>query len=62
MIVALTGGAVIGGVLGAAAVVPLVAAAWAVVWAVRPDVSDPPALREDDRSRSELASSRLVLG
>ena len=38
---ALTAGAVLGGVLGAAASVPLLAAAWAVVRALRPDVPDP---------------------
>jgi predicted PurR-regulated permease PerM len=42
VIVALTGGAVVGGVLGAAASVPLVAAAWAVIRAVRPQVTDEP--------------------
>ena len=40
VLVTLTGGAVVGGVLGAAASVPLVAAGWAVVRAVRPSVSD----------------------
>lgn len=58
VIVALTGGAVVGGVLGAAAVVPLLAAAWAVVRAVRPDLSDSPAPGNDDRPQSEPASSR----
>jgi predicted PurR-regulated permease PerM len=38
---ALTTGAVLGGVLGAAASVPLVAALWAVVRALRPDVPTP---------------------
>jgi putative heme transporter len=37
----LTAGAVLGGVLGAAASVPLVAALWAVVRALRPDVPTP---------------------
>ncbi len=41
VVVALTGGAVLGGVLGAAVSVPLVAAGWAVVRAVRPQVSEP---------------------
>lgn len=50
VIVALTGGAVVGGVLGAAAVVPLVAAAWAVVRALRPSVSDSPPPQEDDKA------------
>jgi predicted PurR-regulated permease PerM len=47
VIVALTGGAVVGGVLGAAASVPLVAAAWGVIRAVRPDVSDGSPPQED---------------
>lgn len=48
VVVALTGGAVVGGVLGAAASVPLVAAGWAVLRAVRPGASDAPAPQEDD--------------
>jgi len=48
VVVALTGGAVIGGILGAAASVPLVAAAWAVVRAVRPGVSSAPAPQEEE--------------
>ena len=43
VVVALTGGAVLAGVLGAAVSVPLVAAAWAVIRVVRPSVSDAPA-------------------
>ena len=43
VVVALTGGAVLAGVLGAAVSVPLVAAAWAVIRVVRPSVSDTPA-------------------
>jgi len=39
--VALTAGAILGGVLGAAASVPLVAALWAVVRALRPDLPTP---------------------
>lgn len=39
--VALTAGAVLGGILGAAISVPLAAAVWAVVRALRPDVPDP---------------------
>lgn len=47
VVVALTGGAVVGGILGAAASVPLVAAVWAVVRAVAPGVSpDPPPQEE----------------
>ena len=46
VVVALTAGAVLGGVLGAAVSVPLVAAAWAVVRAVRPSLSDGPGLAE----------------
>ena len=42
VVVALTGGAVLAGVLGAAVSVPLVAAAWAVIRVVRPSVSDEP--------------------
>lgn len=50
----LTAGAVLGGVLGAAASVPVVAAGWAVVRALRPDVrtpalvGDPVEGRDDD--------------
>lgn len=43
VVVALTGGAVLAGVLGAAVSVPLVAAAWAVIRVVRPSISDTPA-------------------
>lgn len=50
VIVALTGGAVVGGILGAAASVPLVAAAWAVVRAVRPEVSPGPAPQDEERA------------
>lgn len=42
VVVALTAGAVLAGVLGAAVSVPLVAAAWAVLRTVRPSVSDAP--------------------
>jgi predicted PurR-regulated permease PerM len=45
VVVALTGGAVIGGVLGAAAAVPLVAAAWAVLRADEPTAPDSPDTR-----------------
>jgi predicted PurR-regulated permease PerM len=48
VVVSLTGGAVVGGVLGAAAAVPLVAAGWAVVRALRPDVSPDPPPQEDE--------------
>lgn len=48
VLVALTSGAVVGGVLGAAAFVPLVAAGWAVLRAVRPEVSPDPPPQEDD--------------
>jgi len=41
VVVALTGGAVLGGVLGAAISVPLAASGWAVVRAVRPQVTEP---------------------
>jgi predicted PurR-regulated permease PerM len=50
VVVALTGGAVVGGILGAAAAVPLVAAAWAVIRAVRPEVSSGPAPQDDERA------------
>jgi predicted PurR-regulated permease PerM len=50
VIVALTAGAVVGGVLGAAAAVPLVAAGWAVVRAVRPGVSPDPPPQEDEHT------------
>ena len=39
--VSLTAGGILGGILGAAAAVPLVAALWAVVRALRPDVPTP---------------------
>lgn len=42
VLIALTGGAVLAGVLGAAVSVPLVAAVWTVIRAVRPSVSDAP--------------------
>lgn len=42
VVLALTGGAVVGGVLGAAVSVPLVAAGWAVARAVHPELSDAP--------------------
>ena len=48
VVVSLTGGAVVGGVLGAAAAVPLVAAGWAVLRAVRPQVSPDPPPQEDE--------------
>ena len=50
VLVSLTAGAVVGGVLGAAAAVPLVAAGWAVVRAVRPEVSDAPAPQDDEHT------------
>ena len=50
VLVSLTAGAVVGGVLGAAAAVPLVAAAWAVVRALRPDVSPAPPPQEDEKA------------
>lgn len=50
VLVALTSGAVVGGILGAAASVPLVAAAWAVVRAVRPAVSPDPPPQEDEHA------------
>lgn len=48
VVVSLTGGAVVGGVLGAAAAVPLVASGWAVLRALRPDVSPDPPPQEDE--------------
>lgn len=57
VVVSLTGGAVVGGVLGAAASVPLVAAAWAVVRAVKPDVSDAPPPQEDGPGAVGAATS-----
>lgn len=51
VIVSLTAGAVVGGVLGAAASVPLVAAGWAVVRAVQPEVSADPAPQDDESAR-----------
>ena len=48
VVVALTGGAVVGGILGAAAAVPLVAAGWAVIRALRPEVSPDPQPQEDE--------------
>jgi predicted PurR-regulated permease PerM len=50
VVVALTGGAVVGGILGAAASVPLVAAVWAVIRAVRPEVSPDPPPQEDEHA------------
>ncbi len=50
VVVALTGGAVVGGILGAAASVPLVAAGWAVIRAVRPEVSSGPAPQDEERA------------
>ncbi|MCY7365916.1 MAG: AI-2E family transporter [Frankiaceae bacterium] len=50
VVVALTGGAVIGGILGAAASVPLVAAGWAVIRAVRPEVSSGQAPQDEERA------------
>lgn len=48
VVLALTGGAVVGGVLGAAVSVPLVAAGWAVARAVRPTLSDAPVPKAAD--------------
>lgn len=50
VVVALTGGAVVGGILGAAASVPLVAAGWAIIRAVRPDVSPDPPPQEQEHA------------
>jgi predicted PurR-regulated permease PerM len=50
VLIALTSGAVVGGVLGAAAIVPLVAAGWAVLRAVRPQVSPDPPPQEDENA------------
>ena len=50
VLVSLTAGAVVGGVLGAAAAVPLVAAAWAVIRALRPEVSPDPPPQEDEKA------------
>lgn len=51
VVVALTGGAVVGGILGAAAAVPLVASGWAVIRAVRPDPPAEPLPQEPERAR-----------
>lgn len=50
VVVALTGGAVVGGILGAAASVPLVAAGWAIIRAVRPEVSPDPPPQEQEHA------------
>lgn len=57
VVVALTGGAVVGGILGAAASVPFVAAVWAVVRAVRPEVSDAPPPQDDGPAAVGAATS-----
>jgi predicted PurR-regulated permease PerM len=58
VVVALTGGAVLAGVLGAAVSVPLVAAAWAVIRVVRPSVSDAPAPAVPKAKRKAKAQSQ----